>query len=339
MRIGIDARLAANLGGIGRYAFDLVRALGNFGRLDYQVFVKQGQDTTWIPKKMRTIPLVVSPVPILGAHWLAARHIKAAGCDLVHFPHLNVPLGYDGPFIATVHDLSIYQHPEWFAGGQWFSTRVVTPHAAKQATKLIAISDDVGKLATEQFTLLPDQVTVVPNGVDTDIFKPASSARRDYLLFVGSAAPYKNIPLLNAVVKAQTYPCHVVGASAEDFQGVLRDKIAPNFVFHPALPFNDPSLVGLYQHARCLLQPSLYESFALPILEAIACGTPVVAADIPSLRKIYGSAIVYAGLEQSDQWGSAINRVVLSLDAADVVRRNNWRTLTNQLKTLYSQAA
>ena len=155
MHIGIDARLASTIGGIGRYTHDLVDSLGKFGHQhQYSVFVYHTQDTSWIPSPIKIIKLnhhLKSNLPFVWEHFLLPSTINSYNFDLIHFPHVNVPLGYQKPYVTTIHDLSIYSHPEWFPKGQWLSTKIIVPASIKKAKSIIAVSQDINDLTAKKF--------------------------------------------------------------------------------------------------------------------------------------------------------------------------------------------
>ncbi|MBI2984796.1 MAG: glycosyltransferase family 4 protein [Candidatus Kerfeldbacteria bacterium] len=349
MRIGIDARNAASAGGIGRYTFDLVRSLGRYGtRHSYTAVVDRAQDTTWIPATIKTLSVrgrVKRFLPVIWEHGYFPSRLRSQGFDLMHFPHLNVPLTYYQPFVTTAHDISIYTHPEWFAPGQWWSKMFVVPGSIKRAQQILAISPDVASRIRSRFHVDPRRLSIIPNGVDVTRFVPAAHPTRDYLLYVGSAAPYKNVPLLNAIIEQAGIRCVVVGAAAIDFRRALRGRtVSAHFSFTPRLEFGSAQLVALYQNARGLLQPSIDESFALPILESLACGTPVIAADIPSLRAVYGEVIRYASLDDVGRWLDWIRQLPVdhqptSQTQQTLVTEHSWSALVGRLETLYSSVA
>ncbi len=345
-KVAIDARLAQTLGGIGRYTRDLVKGVGTFGKkFKYYAIVYDNQETSWIPKSITTIPLnySIKKLPFIGKHLIYPKQLSAFGFDLVHFPHTNAPLFFSNKFIATVHDLSIYSHPEWFASRQWLSTKLVTPRNIEKASRLIAVSEDVKRIIIKLFGVYQSKIDVVSNGVDLDLFKPVKNPSRDYLLFVGSNAPYKNIKLLNKIVKRVGMRCVVVGATKEDFAKVIdEEKVASEFEFVGRLDYQDPKLVKLYQNAYCLLQPSLYESFALPILEALSCNTPVVASNIPSLTSIYSGYVTFASLENIDDWVNkvqSIKNLVTNWEKVnEFVKRFSWENLVSRLEGVYEKS-
>jgi len=256
--------------------------------------------------------------------------MRRDGAQLLHGPANALPLLTVGlPGVVTIHDLAIYDHPEWFPSGQWFATRVVVPQSARRARRIICPSEATKRATVRLFDIEPDRCHVIPHGVETEFALPASpSVKEDvrvryalpdrYLLQLGTVQPRKNyVTSLRALAQIpvpQRLPLIVAGAFGWKYEAVvdavrelhLRDWV--RFVGYAGMP----DLPALYQMAQAVLFPSLDEGFGLPLLEAFAAGTPVVASDAGAIPEVAGDAALLSPPE--DPQALADNLVRLLTD-------------------------
>lgn len=228
--------------------------------------------------------------------------------QLLHGPANALPLLRAGlPAVLTIHDLAIYDHPEWFPPGQWFSTRVVVPNSARRARLVIVPSEATRRAVGRILGVAAARCRVIPHGVEAEFSLPASTIVRDrirttyalpprYLLQVGTIQPRKNYETtLRALARlplAERVPLVVAGGFGWAFDPVvrlveeLRLKDWVRFIGYVGIR----DLPALYQMATVVTFPSLDEGFGLPILEAFAAGTPVAASDGGAIPEVAGDA-------------------------------------------------
>jgi glycosyltransferase involved in cell wall biosynthesis len=269
---------------------------------------------------------------LIGPHVAVALMMRAGGAALVHGPANSLPLArYGLPGVVTVHDLAIYDHPEWFPRGQWFATRVVVPHSVRSATLVICPSEATRRAVTRQMGVGAERCRVIPHGVETDFGLPVEARLRSeiraryalperYILQVGTVQPRKNYPAtlraLARIPNSDRIPLVVAGGFGWDYGPVI-ETIAQHGL-SPWVRFigyvGPLELPTLYQLAHVVAFPSLDEGFGLPILEAFAAGVPVAASTAGAIPEVAGDAALLCAPE--DDAALADNLARLAQDEA-----------------------
>jgi glycosyltransferase involved in cell wall biosynthesis len=221
--------------------------------------------------------------------------------DLVHFQHVLPP--YRGaPGVVTVHDLSFERDPTVMGRVDRLVFRTFVPRSVRRAVRVLAVSERTKRDLVELYRTPAEKIAVTPNGVDGR-FTPGVGAH-DYLLCVGAIQARKDPIAAMDAAAAVGLRLVVVGPEREpELARELRARGADLRGY-----VNGDELVELYRGAAALVFPSRYEGFGLPLLEAMACGTPVAAADEPALREVGGDAAVYA---RPGELADAVRRVLL----------------------------
>jgi glycosyltransferase involved in cell wall biosynthesis len=217
------------------------------------------------------------------ALWYPLRLGRAsARLDVLHCTTFRAPVSPRAPLVVTVHDLAILRHPEAFP--PWHRTTGVLAlrSGVRAADAIIAVSAFTRDELVELLRVPVERIRVVPNGVEP-LFRPdGPAASGDYVLAVGTLEPRKN--LAAAVEAAHLAGVELRVAGATGWGGVDVE----GWVGEPS----DEALAALIRGARCLVYPSLYEGFGLPVLEAMACGTPVVTSRGGATEEVAGGAAV-----------------------------------------------
>jgi glycosyltransferase involved in cell wall biosynthesis len=243
--------------------------------------------------------------------WEQARGAALAarvGADIWHGPHYTMPRALQGTAsVVTVHDLTFFDHPEWHERVKVAYFRRMIHFAARHASVLVCDSEyTAARLRVHSEPC--GEVRVVPLGVDHERFSPASDDAElallathgiepPYIAFAGTLEPRKNLPaLIDAFARvANTRPNVRLVLAGNDGWGAdaVRDAIAASGaatrILRPGY-LDDPTLVALLRHAAAVAYPSFEEGFGLPALEALACGTPLVASDSSAIREVVGDA-------------------------------------------------
>jgi len=254
----------------------------------------------------------------------------------IHLPnhHMGryIPLVGGRRVIVTVHDLIRYFDLK--DGGAYIHVPNLRDrfylrldyYGIRQAAHVIAVSELTKRDLVAHLGIPPERITVVHHGVDTSVFRPGQGPRPfpfPYVLFVGSEHPRKNLSTLLsafASLKARGFLAELklvkvgrAGGRESDFrqttmQAIERNGLQQEVVIRDFVPQDE--LVALYQHAECLLFPSRYEGFGWPPLEAMACGTPVIASTAGSVPEVVGDAALLVEPDDIAGWARAMERLL-----------------------------
>jgi glycosyltransferase involved in cell wall biosynthesis len=214
---------------------------------------------------------------------------------LAHFLYVVPPL-YRGASVVTVHDLSFERLPGLMSLRDRTLFRSFVPRSVRRAQRVLTGSEWTKRDLVERYGLSPDKIAVTPYGVDP-IFGPngRDDARAPYALFVGAIQPRKGpLTALEAISLVDDLRLVLVGPEkrgGDELRAAVRRlglEHRVELVGHVGLP----ELAALYRGAACLVFPSRYEGFGLPVLEAMASGTPVVATEAGAIPEVAGDAAV-----------------------------------------------
>ena len=321
MKIGISA-FATDSGksGISQYAANVVgRLVALAPHHDFIAFINQS-DAPWVRSwhpRLEVVPLPDwTAHPVAGIGWHAASlpgMLRRHHCDLVFMPAANRRLAwsYGVPSVGTVHDFSQLHVPQKYDAARMFYIMRVLPRMMRRLTRVISVSESTRR-DLESFARVPaERIRVIYNGADLQRFapRPQSSARKElpaelripdrYVLYIARLEhPGKNhVHLLEAfaALKRTTDLPHklvLVGGRWNGAETILAkvaelglgDQVVfPGFVPNEAIP-------ALYAAADAFTFPSLFEGFGIPVLEAMASGTPVCAANTSSIPEVVGDA-------------------------------------------------
>ncbi len=314
------------------YVENLLRRLPALGGGDFRFAA--------ITRRSDLVPDGVEPVELqarfqeLRMAWGVSRLLRRLKPALAHFQHA-LPLACPCPAIVTVHDLS-FEHD---AGAMGHLDRrifkLAVPRAARAARRVIAVSERTKRDLIGAYGIPPERIAVTPHGVDP-AFSPVTNGSHDYLLYVGAIQARKN-PLAAAEAAATVgLPLVVVGPEREPALARELERRGADLRGY----VEKTELARLYRGAACLVQPSRFEGFGLPVLEAMACGTPVVANPDPAMREVAGDAAVYA---EPGGLAEAIRRVLADRDrlvAAGLERASlfSWDETARRTLAVYREA-
>jgi glycosyltransferase involved in cell wall biosynthesis len=265
--------------------------------------------------------------------WSVPRLLRRLRPRVGHFQHA-LPLRGVGRSVLTVHDLSFERDADSMSRKDRIVFRATVPRSAKRADRVIAVSERTRKDLVELYRIPQEKIRVIPHGVDP-AFAPGDGGAEGYLLFVGAVQRRKNPRAALEAARDLQLPLVVVGPEREPaLAGDLR-RLGADLRGY----VEKAELAQLYRGAVCLVAPSRYEGFGLPVLEAMASGTPVVAAHDPALVEVAGEAAVYAG--EGDFAGAILHAVERrdELRAAGLARaaRFSWAEAARRTVEVYRE--
>ena len=228
--------------------------------------------------------------------------------DVLHCPTYRGPTRSRVPLVVTVHDLAVFRHPEAF--NRW--TRAYSPRAVPRvlaaAQRVIAVSEFTRQELIELLRVPDEKIRVVPNAVGDEFTNVGEAEEGDYVLAVGTLEPRKNLERLVEAVQRTKRELRVVGARG--WGGV---EVGGNGVRWLG-EVSDKQLARLYRGAACVAYPSLYEGFGIPVLEAMACGAPVVTTRGTAMEEVADGAAVLVDARDPAEIAAGIERAATDRD-------------------------
>jgi glycosyltransferase involved in cell wall biosynthesis len=356
-RIGIDAR--NDQAGIGRYTFSLIRELAQIDRENEYVLLLSRERFASYAAPRANFRAVEADIP-----WFTVREqlqlpqlVGRERLDLMHYPHLTVPLASRTPFVVTVHDLNYLDAAADSGSRVRRAGYRVELAKARRARRLIAVSEHTRDSIVRELRVEPERVAVTYEAADPPgtVEPDASVLARlgldaPFFLNVGAAYPYKNLAgLIEAFARLDGNRQLVLAGDQEEFGAALREQaVAAGLADRVVFPgrVSDAELAALYGGALAYAFVSYSEGFGLPGLEAMSAGLPVVAASAGSLPEIYGDAARYCDPDDVGSIAAALAEVAADEQLRDrLVSRGreraagfSWRRTAEQTLGVYREA-
>ncbi len=365
MKIAIDAReMVGQIAGKGRYVAEVVKGLAAIDEENtYYLYSKQPL-TEKLPKNFHVV--IIGGLPGLRQLWLA-RDAKKKGCDLLFAPTGYLPVVFSLiPTIVTVHDLALFMIKEARpALKTLIAERLLLGLAVRRSKRIIAVSQSTKQDLMDYFRVPDRKINITLLGYDKAVYQPKDSGdetilkhyglQPGYLLFVGTLEPRKNVvgiitaysqlpPELRAAHKL------VIGGKKgwfyeEIFAKVAELELEREISFLGRVP--DEHLPALYRQAAAFVFPSFYEGFGLPIVEALACGTPVITAQNSSLPEVAGTAALYAEAHDPKTISQAMRNLLTDKELAKKLRSQtlvqaanfDWQQTASQTLAIFKEVA
>jgi glycosyltransferase involved in cell wall biosynthesis len=354
--------LTETLRGVQRYATEMVRALSRL-KHRYRILMLAPRG-----RLLRTLPDVMQDTfPLTGALWeqfrlpLLAKRLKAS---LLYCPCNRAPLVKSNiPLIMTIHDAAVFSGPEWFTKSFQLLYHNYFPRVGKISNKVITCSNFAKNDLLKYGIAFEEKIRVIYEGSDhmngNSMFKKKSSDLplknlplngKHYVLNLGSRDPRKNVKLLCDAWK--TIPEEVKQgrilaiAGGKFFNNFADEKISgvPDDVIFLGY-ISEEQLSPLYNNADSFVFPSLYEGFGLPPLEAMACGTPVLASHSASLPEVCGGAALYCDPYNIDEVTNKLIQMLTDKSLREDLRQKGlerarsftWGKAAQQLITIFEE--
>jgi glycosyltransferase involved in cell wall biosynthesis len=283
-------------------------------------------------------------VPARDLGWyLAALPAKARkdGMQVLHCPTQRAPTRSRVPLVVTFHDLAVLRHPETFNRWTRAYSRLALPRVARAARRLIAVSEFTKRELVELLDVPAEKVRVIPNAVGPQFSPEGAAEPGDYVLAVSTLEPRKNLPrLVEAYRRAGLNGMPLLVAGAAGWGGVNLEGNGVRWLGE----VGDDQLARLYRGARAIAYVSLYEGFGLPVLEAMACGAPVVVARNGALEEVAGGAAVLVDPLDPDAIAAGLNEAIERRDELRPLgfaraRTFDWGKVARQTVAVYREAA
>ncbi len=366
MDIGIDARLTYyRAAGIGRYTLRLASALAEIDKNNtYYILQHRRQTTPLVSAPNVRIVRMYTPTHHPLEQYMLWIELRKLHLDLLHSPDFIPPLYVNWlRRVITVHDLAFLRYPYLLtrAAARYYGQ---IDRAVRVADHIIAVSQSTRNDLINLLGVPENKISVIYEAADP-IFRPLSREKSvqairerynlppDYILFVGTIEPRKNLNTLLLAYHALVNQYHVdpplVLAGEE---GWLSDEVYSlidefdlgehcHFLGH----ITNEDLLYLYNAARLLAHPAIYEGFGLTPLEAMACGTPVIVSNVSSLPEVVGDAALLVDPTDVEAWTVALHRLLtddalweeLRVKGLERARLFSWKKAAKETLAVYQR--
>ena len=373
MKLGIDCRLLGKSTGIGQFTAKLVTELGREESpgLEIVLLLPPQHPRADLPTSC-TVAYAPTASRILWANLFAPIVMRKQRLDLYHaLDNLSLPILWPKGrtrYVLTIHDLIPVLFPEGVKARHRFYFRFAIRRLLRIANAIIVDSESTKRAILERFKVPEKKITVIYLGVDRSRFYPVDDPKtikriRDryriggepYILFVGNIEPRKNLgfliqayadllnsgrlnPGIRLIIAGSKGPLSLEVLQLPSKLGVTHRVLFPGVIADEDLP-------GLYSGASLFAFPSLYEGFGFPVLEAMACGTPVITSNVSSLPEVAGDAAVLVNPTVAADLREAIFKVItdhnlrreLREKGFERVKRFSWEETAQKTWQVYKQ--
>ncbi|MDQ6725292.1 MAG: glycosyltransferase family 4 protein, partial [Actinomycetota bacterium] len=326
VRVALDASAIPDpQGGAGRYVLALSGALGRRADVDLTVVSRTGDTGRWAGRVVGRAP-AHRPARLAWEQAALPGLLRRSGVAVHHAPHYTMPLAGRIPTVVTIHDLSFFTHPEWHQPAKVAFFRAAIALSARRASALVAVSATTADVLASLMTPRAP-VHVIPHGVDHDRFRPEADddgaalgrlgVARPYLAFLGTLEPRKDVPTLgrafDLLAGARPDLTLVLAGAPGWGAGAVDAAVAAarhgrrirrlGFVAEADMP-------ALLRCASAVAYPSLEEGFGLPVLEALACGAPVVTTSGTVMEEVAAGAALLVTPGRGDLLADALEAAI-----------------------------
>ena len=325
MRIGIEAQriFRTNKHGMDYVVLQEIRELQKMETGDeYYVFVAPGEDRCVEDSANVHVVELKAPSYPLWEQWALPRAAMKARVELLHCTSNTAPIWCDIPLVLTLHDI-IFLEPRdksnksFYQNMGWFYRRMVVPRILDKCRRIITVSDFEKQNIITKLHIPEERMAMIYNGYN-DWFRPVADTENvyrkyidepGYFFFLGNTDPKKNTERTlvayaryleksaekRKLLMADLDPDYLNGILQRNDIGNIRDHLVmPGYIVNSDLPY-------IYAGAKAFLYTSLRESFGIPLLEAMACGTPVITSNTSSMPEIGGPDAILINPESSDE--------------------------------------
>ncbi len=343
MNIGFDAKRAFhNASGLGNYSRFVIKILQeNFGENNYFLFNPKPSDS-WIPPTGKNIQEVLpkSSNKFYASLWRSYQgqsKLENHELDVYHGLSNELPHGIDKnkltkkvKTVVTIHDLIFLRYPELYKSLDLIIYRKKFKHAVDSADRVIAISETTKQDIIHFFGTDPSKIEVVYQGCDSLFYGNSSREEKDntvqefnlpqeYILNVGTIEKRKNtLYILKAMLEFEIETPIIIAGKPTAYKKELEKFIAANNFLKNKVHFihnaSNVQIKHLYENSSFSIYPSIFEGFGIPVLESIACGTPVITNSEGCFREAGGEAALYVNPNSISDLGNAIGTLLANSD-------------------------
>lgn len=342
MRIWIDGYEANQLSrvGSGQYAFEVIRNLEKIDDKNEYTILLPGKPLNDLPKPRKYWKYkLLKPSRLWTRITLpASLYLSKNKPDLIFSPTHYIPRFSPVKRICTIFDLAYLHFPELFPKKDLWQLKNWSKFSIENADKIFAISEFTKKDIVKNYGINPEKIVVTPLGYDNEVFKPVNNKqkiksalekyaiKKVFIIYIGTIQPRKNlVRLIEAFsrvgggqdFRGESLQLVIVGKTTEEgrkgwmFEDILKAPrqmgIEEKVNFTGFVPVEE--LPSLLSGATAFILPSLWEGFGIPVLEAFACGTPVITSNVSSLPEVVGEAGLLVNPYSLDQIEQAIRTV------------------------------
>lgn len=370
MRIALDATaLPGKPGGAGYYIINLVRSLLDIETRHEFIVLTHASDRhlfKLLPEEEKfliDVPDLSRGGRLIWEQFALPQLLKRLRIDLLHSPHYTMPLWTTIPVVVTYHDMTFFLYPGYHTLVKRFFFPFMIRQSAHHSSALIAVSESTRQDAIRLLGISPKNITTTLLGYDSS-FAPIEDqiyleqVRHKYhlparfIFNVGTIEPRKNqLALLNAFdVLAETDPniaLVLVGGAGWYYNQLSQQMIkSPNRDRIYLIGYVDRAdMPALYNLAEVFVYPSIYEGFGLPLVEALACGRPIITSNISALPEIVGDAGLLVSPNDQNQLSQAIRKLLEDKDLATEIRQKalirakefSWHKTAEQTLEIYER--
>lgn len=325
MTIGIDAsKIAKKIKtGTETYSAELIKALAKIDQRNDYILYSPSPISDKLPDLPKNFQIKVLPFTKGWTQIRLSLEMLFNKPDILFMPAHTLPMRFPKKTVCTIHDLGFIHFPELYSAKELRYQSWALRHALKHAYHIIAVSEFTKKDLAEQFHLDPQKITVVYEAYDKEKFQPSSTKKSDppTILFIGRLEEKKNIiNMIRAFGRLRENPAIKHRFVLAGKPGFGYDKIQSEIKKLPADVARDIKLPGyvsedvyleLLKNADILFFSTMFEGFGLPVLEAMACGIPVVASNRTSLPEIVSDAGLLVDPANAEDMAAALAKIIL----------------------------
>lgn len=352
MLIGIDASRAnrEKKTGVEWYSYHLIEALKKIDTENRYFLYSEGKlknDLGDLPSKWQS-KILKWPPKFLWTQICLSWEMLFKAPDLLFIPSHVIPLIHPKKTITTIHDLGFRRFPQAYSKFQQWYLNWSVKFALKHAFKIIVPSQFTKDELIKIYNAAPEQITVIPLSYNTKTYYPITDQekitqtlsryqiKKPYLLYVGRLEEKKNVAFLLDVFKNLSLANNNLSLVLAGGRGYgyekIQEKIKECDLGDQIVQLDwtgENDLPCLYSGAEIFVFPSLYEGFGIPLLEAMACGTPVVASNIASIPEISGGAALLAKVNNVDDFAQKISEVLENDNLKEILRQKGLARVKN----------